>query len=358
VSKKLYSYVNTMSSVPPQRPNVNDKWCEVSTEFLRRCMHGEDPDAVIKDLQTRYSGLGPVNQASLKKLLEPVNPPTPDAKRYFAPYAECWNYWGGWNGAKTLDKIPTKNVTIAFVLSSNGTPKFDGTMDVNTFVSQAKAVQAKGGIIRISFGGATGTELALAIKDVNQLVEAYDSVITMYNTRNIDMDVEGNAASDTTSITRRNKALAILQTKYPDLKIDYTLSCMQRGLESQGINILKDAKAHGVKVNSVNIMAMCYGNNEKQMGQAAISAATATKKQCDDLGLIYNGVGITPQIGKNDTPNETFTIDNAKEVMAFVQKTPWVNFMSFWAVSFDNAQKSKTPQEQWQFTTIFNATNA
>lgn len=346
-----------MTSVPPQRPNVNDKWCEVSVEFLRRCMHGEDPDAVIKDLQTRYSGLGPVNQASLKKLLEPINPPAPIA-RYFAPYAECWNYWGGWNGANTLDKIPTKNVTIAFVLSSNGTPKFDGTMDINIFVSQAKAVQIQSGIVRISFGGATGTELALAIKDVDKLVEAYDSVITMYNTRHIDMDIEGAAASDTVSINRRNKALVILQKKYPDLKVDYTLSCMQRGLESQGINILKDAKAQGVKVNAVNIMAMCYGTGETQMGKAAISAATATKKQCDDLGLIYNGVGITPQIGKNDTPNETFTIDNAKEVMAFVQKTPWVNFTAFWAVGLDNAQKSKTPQETWGFTNIFNATNA
>jgi len=354
-----------MSSIAalPQRPNVNDKWCEVSTEFLRRCMHGETPDAVIKDLQTRYSGLGPVNQATLKKLLEPINPTIPDTKppvtnKYFAPYAECWNYWSGWNGAKTLDKIPTKNVTIAFVLSSNGTPKFDGTMDANTFVSQAKAVQAKGGIVRISFGGATGTELAIAIKDVDKLVEAYDSIITMYNTRNIDMDIEGAAASDAASITRRNKAIVILQTKYPDLKVDYTLSCMQRGLESQGINILKDAKAQGVKVNAVNIMAMCYGTNETQMGKAAISAANATKKQCDDLGLIYGGIGITPQIGKNDTPNETFTIDNAKEVMTFVQKTPWVNFTAFWAVGLDNAQKSKTPQEQWEFTNIFNATNA
>ena len=180
----------------------------------------------------------------------------------------------------------------------------------------------------------------------------------MYNTRNIDMDIEGAAASDTASINRRNKALVILQKKYPDLKVDYTLSCMQRGLESQGINILKDAKAQGVKVNAVNIMAMCYGTGETQMGKAAISAATATKKQCDDLGLIYNGVGITPQIGKNDTPNETFTIDNAKEVMAFVQKTPWVNFTAFWAVGLDNAQKSKTPQETWGFTNIFNATNA
>ena len=103
---------------------------------------------------------------------------------------------------------------------------------------------------------------------------------------------------------------------------------------------------------------MCWGVNEKQMGQAAIAAANATKKQCDDLGLVYDGIGITPQIGKNDTPNENFTIDNAKEVMTFVQKTSWVIFTAFWAVSLDNAQKSKTPQTTWEFTDIFNATNA
>ena len=327
-----------------QRPDANAEWNKVSEEFVRRCKN-EDPDTVIKDLQTKYSGIGPNNQKRLKDLIVSV---------CFAPYAECWNFWNGWNDAKTLDKIPTKNVTIAFVLSSNGTPKFDGTMDINTYVSQAKAVQAKGGVVRMSFGGATGTELAVDIKDVNKLADACESVIKMYNTRYIDMDIEGPTATDISSIKRRNQALAILQKKYPDLKVDYTLSCMQSGLQTEGLNILKNAKAQGVKVNAVNIMAMCYGNNEKHMGQAAISAATATKKQCDDLGLSYNGVGITSQIGKNDTPNEIFTVDNAKEVMAFVKKTSWVVFTGFWAVGLDNTKSSKTPQTTWEFTNIFN----
>lgn len=277
---------------------------------------------------------------------------------YFAPYAECWDYWAGWNDAKTLDKIPTKNVTISFVLSAKGTPMFDGTMDVNTFVDQAKAVQAKDGIVRISFGGANGTELALDIQDVNTLVETYDSVINAYNTRNIDFDIEGAATLDAASITRRNQALSILQTKYPDLKIDYTLPCMQNGLIPSGLNILIDAKSQGVKVNSVNIMAMCYGSNEQQMGAAVIFAASATKRQCDDLGIDYAGIGITPQIGKNDTPNEIFTIDNAKQVIAFVQGTSWVNFAAFWSVGSDNYIKSKIPQDTWQFTNLFNAINA
>jgi len=345
-----------------QRPDANAAWSKVTEEFLKRCGNGENQDAVIKDLQTKYAGIGPVNQGRLKKLLcdKPCPPVTPDCKpkTCFAPYAECWNFWSGWNDAKTLDKIPTKNVTIAFVLSSNGTPKFDGTMDINTYVSQAKAVQSKGGVFRVSFGGATGTELAVAIKDVNKLTDTYESVIKLYNTRYIDMDIEGPTASDASSIKRRNQSLAVLQKKYPDLKVDYTLACMQSGLQTEGLAILRDAKAQGVKVNAVNIMAMCYGNNEKHMGQAAISAATATKKQCDTLGLSYNGVGITPQIGKNDTPNEIFTVDNAKEVVAFVKKTPWVVFTGFWAVGLDNAQKSKTPQVTWEFTKMFDSTNA
>jgi chitinase len=347
---------------PIQRPNVNADWNNVSIEFVHRCRYGESPDMVIKDLQTRYSGLGPENQKALKKLLEsskPADPKQPvinlpvQSSIFFAPYTESWGFWSGWNNAKTLDQIPSNNVTLAFVLSADGVPKFDGTMDANIYVDQAKVVQSKGGIVRISFGGATGTELALGIKDVNKLVAAYESVITMYNTRNIDMDIEGGPASDMDSITRRNKALAILQQKYPDLKIDYTLAVMQTGLTTQGLDILKNAKAQGLKVRAINIMAMDYGNGETQMGKAAISAATATKKQCDDLGLVYEGIGITPMIGVNDTAPETFTVDNGKEVVAFAKKTPWVNFLSFWATGRDNPKDTKVKQVVWEFTKLF-----
>ncbi|ABT14638.1 hypothetical protein NY2A_B239R [Paramecium bursaria Chlorella virus NY2A] len=341
---------------PIQRPNVNANWNIVSNEFVRRCRDGENPDAVIKDLQSRYSGLGPENQKALKALLgKPADPnPSVTSKRFFSPYVESWCFWSGWNDAKTLVQIPSKNVTLAFVLSSNGIPKFDGTMDANIYVDQAKKVQGNGGIVRVSFGGATGTELAIGIKDIDKLVAAYESVIKMYNTRYIDMDIEGGAASDKESITRRNKALAILQKKYPDLKVDYTLAVMQTGLSKEGLDILNDAKKQGLKVHAVNIMAMDYGTGEKQMGKAAISAANATKKQCDAMKLEYDGIGITPMIGLNDTVPETFTIDNAKEVVEFAKKTSWVIFLAFWASGRDNAKDTKVKQVTWEFTKIFN----
>jgi len=271
-------------------------------------------------------------------------------KRFFAPYTESWDFWSGWNGAKKLTDIPTKNITLAFVLDGgHGVPKFDGSMDLNTFVSQSKAVQNKGGIIRISFGGATGTDLAVSIHDVNKLVSAYESVITMYNTKYIDLDIEGGNASDTTSIQRRNKAMATLQKKYPDLKIDYTLATMQNGLAQEGINILKDAAKQGVRVNSVNLMAMDYGTGEKHMGAAAISAATATKKQCDAIHLNYSGIGITPMILVNDSAPETFTIENAHQVVDFSNETSWVIFLAFWATGRDT--------KNWDFMKEFNTFN-
>lgn len=60
--------IDTPSKVV-HRPNVNVLWPVVSVEFVKRCGSGEDPDDVIKDLQTRYAGLGPNNQDSLKKML-------------------------------------------------------------------------------------------------------------------------------------------------------------------------------------------------------------------------------------------------------------------------------------------------
>lgn len=332
------------------RLDANKEWNKVTAEFVRRVSSGENEELVIKDLQTRYEGIGPVNQQRLRDLKPAPAPgpgPKPSKNRIFAPYTESWLFWSGWNGAKKLTDIPTKNLTLAFVLDGgHGVPKFDGSMDANIYVPQANEVQKKGGVIRISFGGATGTDLAIGITSVDKLVEAYDSVIKMYNTRYIDLDIEGAATANTSSVKRRNKAMSMLQKKYPDLKIDYTLATMQTGLQNDGISILKDAKAQGVKVNAVNLMAMDYGTGEKQMGKAAISAANAAKKQCDKIGLDYNGIGITPMILVNDTAPETFTVENAKEVVEFSNKTSWVVFLGFWSTGRDT--------KQWDFMKEFN----
>ena len=65
--------------------------------------------------------------------------------------------------------------------------------------------------MRVSFGGATGVELAQACTDVTALQAEYQAVVSAYNLEYIDLDIEGAAVADPTTIARRSTALAALQ---------------------------------------------------------------------------------------------------------------------------------------------------
>ena len=75
-----------------------------------------------------------------------------------------------------------------------------------------KAFQQSGGDVVVSFGGAEGTELALACgDDVDALANAYQSVIDAYGATHVDFDIEGAAVHKTLANTRRAQAIAKLQ---------------------------------------------------------------------------------------------------------------------------------------------------
>ncbi|GIF23979.1 chitinase [Actinoplanes tereljensis] len=83
---------------------------------------------------------------------------------------------------------------------------------------QIDAVRARGGDVKISFGGATGIELAQACTSVAALQAEYQAVVTAYNLKYIDLDIEGAATADPTSVARRSQALAALQRANPGLR--------------------------------------------------------------------------------------------------------------------------------------------
>jgi hypothetical protein len=226
-----------------------------------------------------------------------------------------------------------KYYTLAFVTAgSNGQPAWGGVipMDQNHMLSQIQQLRAAGGDVIISFGGANGTPIDASITDINALVSAYQSVINRYGLTWIDFDVEGFWVADQASIDRRNQAARILQQNNPGLKITYCLPVMPTGLTWDGTNVINKAKAAGVNIYNVNIMAMDYGQSNSQMGQAAISAAQNARNQ---TGL---NIGITPMIGRNDTQNETFTLSNATEVLNFANANSYVNMIAMWSSNRDN----------------------
>ena len=158
------------------------------------------------------------------------------------------------------------------------------------------AIQAAGGHVTISFGGAAGQEAALTASSAASLQAEYQSVIDRYHVNSLDFDIEGAAVQDQHSITLRDHAIAGLQATNPGLTISYTLPVLPTGLTADGLNLLASSKHDGVKIDVVNIMAMDYGlsvDNNGQMGLNAIQAAVATESQLHSLGLDARIIGWT-----------------------------------------------------------------
>jgi chitinase len=74
------------------------------------------------------------------------------------------------------------------------------------------------------------------------------------------------------------------------------------------------------------------------MGSAATTVASRALAQIKKIWPkdTYGNIGITPMIGQNDVPGETFTWDDAQTVLAFAQ-SHGVRRLAFWALNRDQA---------------------
>ena len=276
--------------------------------------------------------------------------------RVFAPYIQV-------DSSTSLTSVSSasgiKYFTLAFIIddgSHHGLWEAGSTVASDSSIAPAIAnLRNAGGDVIISFGGAAGNELALGITSVSTLQSVYQGIINKYNVKALDFDIEGSALSNTSANDRRNQALAALQAANPGLIISYTLPVDPTGLPSNAIALLNNAKSRGVVVNCVNIMAMDYGSSTTpSMGQKAIDATNATISQLNSNGISAS-IGITPLIGKQDTPPEVFTINDAQTVENFALTKTQVNRIAFWEVALDECGSgcSGTSQSKWQFSHIF-----
>jgi chitinase len=267
----------------------------------------------------------------------------PAAAGGFAPYVDT-SLQPSFDLLKSSAKTGVKEFNLAFVNSGGGcTPKWGGTEELgdNAVAKQIEDFRAKGGDVRVSFGGAAGTELALACKSADELAEAYGKVIEAFALKKADFDIEGSTLPNTEANTRRAQAIAQLQKKHRDLDVSYTLPVLPEGLTKDGTGLLENAKKNGVKVSAVNIMAMDYGPSyDGDMGKYAIDAATATQKQVKSaLGIgddaqAWKTVAVTPMIGVNDVNVEIFKTDDAAEVKKFADEKK-LGWLSMWSATRD-----------------------
>ncbi|KMS71473.1 sugar hydrolase [Streptomyces viridochromogenes] len=262
----------------------------------------------------------------------------------FAPYIDT-SLYPAFDMAASAEATGVKDYNLAFITDGGGcTPKWGGVTDLGTdaVAAQIGDLRAKGGDVRVSFGGAAGSELATTCSSADTLAAAYGKVVDAYQLTKVDFDVEGGALPDTAANTRRAQAIAELQRRHPDLDVSFTLPVMPEGLTQPGVDLLADAKQKGVKIDAVNIMAMDYGPAYSgDMGTYAEQAATATQAQVKSvLGLsddaAWRTVAVTPMIGVNDVTTEIFKVDDAAQLVKFAQ-SKGLGWLSMWSATRDKA---------------------
>ncbi|MGC9536128.1 cellulose binding domain-containing protein [Streptomyces sp. UG1] len=293
----------------------------------------------------------------------------------FAPYIDT-SLHPAFDMAASAEATGVKDYNLAFITDGGGcTPKWGGVTDLasDAVAAQIGALRAKGGDVRVSFGGAAGSELATTCSSADALAAAYGKVVDAYRLTKVDFDVEGGALPDKAANTRRAQAIAKLQADHPALNVSFTLPVMPEGLTQPGVDLLADAKKNGVKINTVNIMAMDYGPAYSgDMGTYAEQAATATQAQIKSvLGLsdstAWKTVAVTPMIGVNDVTTEIFKVDDATQLVDFA-KSKGLGWLSMWSATRDqqcaggeklaaDATCSSILQEKFAFSKAFAAYN-
>ncbi|MGW7455489.1 glycoside hydrolase family 18 protein [Streptomyces sp. NPDC054787] len=303
----------------------------------------------------------------------PTTPAPGGGGARFAPYVDT-SLYPAYDLVDTATRTGVKEFHLAFITSGGGcAPLWGGVTDLasDKVAAQIGALRARGGDVRVSFGGAAGHELALNCATVDDLAAAYGKVIDQYRLTKVDFDIEGAALPDTAANARRAQAVARLQKSHPGLDVAFTLPVMPEGLTQPGVALLADAKKNGVRIDGVNIMAMDYGPAYSgDMGLYAIQAATATQAQLKGvLGLsdaaAWKAVAVTPMIGVNDVASEVFTVADATQLVEFAA-AKGIGRLAMWsstrdkqcaagAVAYADATCSSILQQPLAFTTAFAA---
>jgi hypothetical protein len=233
--------------------------------------------------------------------------------------------------------------TLAFVLGSHAgcDPKWGGTIDLDEprILDDIRALKASGGDVVIATGGAMGPYLETSCTSQSALAGAYRTIIDTLGVRHLDIDVEASIPVDLV-----NKALAQVQRERPGTTVSYTLMVQgdDYGLTPiLGVDVLRNAKANGVRVDLVNPMAMEFGSSRTNWGDAVIAAAESTLRQLrteiwpekSDAEL-KRMLGVTPMIGRNYN-GRIFTQAHARQLVSWASANH-IGLLAFWSAGRDN----------------------
>ncbi|WP_328880009.1 chitinase [Streptomyces sp. NBC_00299] len=263
---------------------------------------------------------------------------TAAASTSYAPYVSATEA----SGNDSAGSPATYN--LAFVISdgSNCTPKWNGSTPISDSAvkSRISKLEQDGATVRVSFGGASGKEMAASCGSASELAAAYGKALDAAGSTQADFDIEGDELTDSDSVDLRSEAIALLQQERDDLRVSFTLPVMPSGLDDDGVALLESANQHDVQVSTVNLMTMNYGESYTgDMGDYALTSAKAAHTQLKELfgtsdTTAWRAMALTSMLGVNDVDNETFTLDDAAQVRDFAEEKG-IGWVSMWATFRD-----------------------
>lgn len=307
----------------------------------------------------------------------------------FAPYVDA-TLWPQLSLIAAAKELEIRRFRLGFIVAKSAreaTPTWGGVQSATSSfrLNEINTLRTLGGDAAISFGGAAGVELAVAARSTAELAASYQSVIDTYNARVLDFDLEGVSLTDRDSVQRRAEALSILQrrtqTERRSMEIWFTLPVLPGGLSADGIRIIRSAIDQGIRIRGVNGMTMDYGDAVApsptgRMGAYAVEAARNLHSQLlalyaashipKEASEVWQMIGVTPMIGRNDVVAEVFQSSDAGRLLDFA-KTNRIGLLSIWSLNRDRSCEppqasasplcSGIPQRTYEFTRVFQPFN-
>ncbi|WP_329022893.1 chitinase [Streptomyces sp. NBC_01423] len=240
-----------------------------------------------------------------------------------------------------MDASGLKAFQLAFVLAPNGggcSPTWDGTSPVSSDTAVASvisAIRAKGGDVSVSIGGYGGTKLGQTCSDAAATAAAYQQVITKYQLKAIDFDLEEPEYENTAAIAREIGAAKILQQNNPGLYVSVTTAGTADGTGWFGKQMLNEAKAQGFTPNNFSIMPFDGGFNGAAAQTSALTNFNAILRSTFgwDEATAYAHEGFSGMNGRSDT-GEYFTQADFQTVLDFATGHHMDRF-TFWSLNRD-----------------------
>jgi chitinase len=233
-----------------------------------------------------------------------------------------------------------KSTTWAFATGECGSENWAGVTPAALVAANVSKWVAAGKQYIISTGGAAGSFSCGSDAGFEKFISTYNSTML----QGVDFDIEANQSQAVIDgLVARVKAA---QSKHPNLRFSFTLATLggssPQSLGDAGVRTMNSIKSQGLTNYIINLMTMDYGstsptncvivNGKCDMGKSANQAAINLHNH---WGVPYNQIEITPMVGGNDTPDETFTLEDVDEVSTFVL-TNKLSGVHFWSLDRDN----------------------